>query len=115
MQLKEERHPYTCLCIRNTEMTFITIQNAERNRLSVHVKYHKTTRVRVRCGGNYLQYTTYMPNQRINTVQKETHSKILPSPTYIEITKNSIGLSSTVRTYAYAGHYGYQRSAIEYT
>ena len=76
-------------------------------------KYHKTTHVC--CGGNYLQYTTYMPNQRINTVQKETHSKILPSPTYIEITKNSIGLSSTVRTYAYAGHYGYQRSAIEYT
>jgi len=25
--------------------------------------------------------------------QKETHSKILPSPTYMEITKNSIGLS----------------------
>jgi len=31
---------------------------------------------------------TYMPNQRINTAQKETHSKILPSPTYMEITKN---------------------------
>ena len=56
-------------------------------------KYHKTTRVR--CGGNYLQYTgpMYTPNQRINTAQKETHSKILPSPTYIEITKNSIGLT----------------------
>jgi len=32
-----KRGPYTCLCIRNTEMTFITIQNAERNRLGVHV------------------------------------------------------------------------------
>ena len=32
-----KRGPYTCLCIRNTEMTFITIQNTERNRLSVHV------------------------------------------------------------------------------
>ena len=34
-----------------------------------------------------------LPNQRINTAQKETHSKILPSLTYMEITKNSIGLS----------------------
>jgi len=34
-----------------------------------------------------------MPNQRISTAQTETHSKILPSPAYIEITKNSIGLS----------------------
>jgi len=32
-----KKGPYTCLCIRNAEMTFITIQNAERNRLSVHV------------------------------------------------------------------------------
>jgi len=56
-------------------------------------KYHKTTRVR--CGGSYLHYTgpTYMPNERINTAQKETQSKMLPSPTYMEITKNSIGLS----------------------
>ena len=56
-------------------------------------KYHKTTRVRY--GGSYLHYTgpTYMPNQQINTAQKETHSKLLPSPTYMEITKNSIGLS----------------------
>jgi len=30
-----------------------------------------------------------MPNQRINMAQKEIHSKILPSPTYMEITKNS--------------------------
>jgi len=50
-------------------------------------KYHDTTRVH--CGGNYLHYTgpTYMPNQRVNTAQKETHSKILHSPTYMEITK----------------------------
>ena len=51
-------------------MTFITIQNAERNRLSVHVtKIPKTTHVR--CGGNYLHYTgpTYMPNQRIKTAK----------------------------------------------
>ena len=89
-----KRRPYTCLCICNAEMTFITIQNAERNRLSLHVtKIPQTTRVR--CGGNYLHYTgpTYMPNQRINMAQKESHSKILPSPTYMEITKNSIGLS----------------------
>jgi len=48
--------------------------------------YNKTTRVH--CGGSYLHYTepTYMPNQQINTVQTETHSKILPSPTYMEIT-----------------------------
>jgi len=31
-----KRGPYTCLCIRTAEMTFITIQNAERNRLSVN-------------------------------------------------------------------------------
>ena len=37
--------------------------------------------------------STCMPNQRINTAQTETYSKILPSPTYVEITKNSIGLS----------------------
>jgi len=39
-------------------MTFIMIQNAERNRLSVAYmlqKYHKTTLVR--CGGSYLHYT----------------------------------------------------------
>ena len=89
-----KRGPYMCLCICNAEMTFITIQNAERNRLSLHVtKIPQTTCVR--CGGNYLHYTgpTYMPNQRINMAQKESHSKILPSPTYMEITKNSIGLS----------------------
>jgi len=60
-----KRGQYTCLCIRNAEMTFITIQNAERNQLVYMLqKYHKTTRVR--CGGNYLHYTgpTYMPNQR---------------------------------------------------
>jgi len=52
-------------------------------------KYHKNSRVR--CSGSYLHYTgpTYMPNQRINMAQKEIHSKILPSPTYMEITKNS--------------------------
>ena len=56
-------------------------------------KYQKTTRVR--CGDNYLHYTgpMYIPNQRINTTQKETHSKILPSPTHMEIAKNSMGLS----------------------
>jgi len=56
-------------------------------------KYHKTTHVR--CCGSYLHYTgpTYMPNQRINMAQTETHSKILPSHTYMEITKNSIGLN----------------------
>jgi len=56
-------------------------------------KYHKTTRVH--CGGSYLHYTgpTYMPDQRINMAQTETHSEIMPSPTYMEITKNSIGLS----------------------
>ena len=60
-----KRGQYRCLCIRNAEMTFITIQNAERNQLVYMLqKYHKTTRVR--CGGNYLHYTgpTYMPNQR---------------------------------------------------
>jgi len=31
-----KRGPYTCLCIRNTEITFITIQNAERNRKSYY-------------------------------------------------------------------------------
>jgi len=53
-------------------------------------KYHKTTRVH--CGGSYLHYTgpTYMPDQRINMAQTETHSEIMPSPTYMEITKNSI-------------------------
>ena len=77
-------------CIRNVEITFITIQNAERNRLHVHVTKIPQNYTRVRCGGNYyLHYTgpTYMPNQRINTAQKETHSKILHSPTYMEITK----------------------------
>jgi len=37
--------------------------------------------------------STCMPNQRINTAQTETHSKIFPSPTYMEITKNRKGLS----------------------
>ena len=50
-----KRGPYTCLCIRNAEMTFITIQNADRNSVYMLQKYHKTTRVRWR--GNYLHYT----------------------------------------------------------
>jgi len=40
-----KRGPYTCLGIRNTEMTFITIQNAERNRLSTC--YKNTTKLHV--------------------------------------------------------------------
>jgi len=47
---------YTNNVIRNAEMIFITIQNAERNQLVYMLqKYHKTTCVR--CGGNYLHYT----------------------------------------------------------
>jgi len=82
-----KRGPYTCLCIRNTEMTFITIQNAERNQVSVHVtKIPQNYTCPLRRQLSAL-YWAYMPNQRINTAQKETHSKILPSPTYMEITK----------------------------
>ena len=71
-----KRGPYTCLCICNTEMTFITIQNTVRNRLSVHVtKIPRNYTCPLR--GSYLHYTgpTYMPNQQINTAQTETHSK----------------------------------------
>ena len=67
--------------------------DSKRRKKPMLQKNHKTTRDR--CCGNYLHYTgpTYMANQRINTAQKEIHSKILPNPTYMEITKNSIGLS----------------------
>jgi len=76
-----KRGPYTCLCIRNTEITFITIQNAERNRLSVHVtKIPQNVSVAAAVICTILGLpSTYMPSQRINTAQTETHSKILPS------------------------------------
>ena len=73
-------------------MTFITIQNAERNRLSVHftkIPQNYTCPLRRQLSALYWAYVYAMPNQQINTTQK-TLSKILPSPTYMEITKNSI-------------------------
>ena len=43
-------------CIRNVEITFITIQTQkETDSMYMLQKYHKTTRVR--CGGSYLHYT----------------------------------------------------------
>ena len=58
-------------------------------------KYHKTTLsvvAAVICTILGVP-STCMPSQRINTAQTETHSKIFPSPTYMEITKNRKGLS----------------------
>ena len=84
-----------CLCIRSAEITLITSQNAERNRLSVNhvtkIPQNYTCTLRRQLSALYWAYVGLyaMPNQRINTTQK-TLSKILPSPTYMEITKNSI-------------------------
>jgi len=72
---KCRKKPTQCTCYKNTTKLHVSVAELE--------------------AAIILHYTgpTYMPNQRINTPQKETHSKILPSPTYMEITKNSIALS----------------------
>ena len=67
-----KRGPYTCLGIRNIEMTFITIQNAERNRPSVHftkIPQNYTCPLRRQLSALYWAYVYAMPNQRINTTQ----------------------------------------------
>jgi len=60
-----------------------------RKKLTQCTCYKNTTKLHVSVAAETIcTMPTYMPNQRINTAQKETHSKILPSPTYMEITKN---------------------------
>jgi len=71
---KHRKKPTQCTCYKNT------------------TKLHVSVAAAIICTILGL-LSTYMPNQRINMAQTETHSKILPSPTYMEIMKKSIGLS----------------------
>ena len=77
---KRRKKPTQCTCYKNT------------------TKLHVSVAAAIICSILGLRISRYMPNQRINTAQKETHSKILPGPTYIEITKNSIDLSRSTVT-----------------
>ena len=86
-----KRGPYTCLGITQYRNDFHNDSKRRKNPTQCTF-YKKTTKLHVSIAAAIIctgAYVYAMPNQRINTTQK-TLSKILPSPTYMEITKNSI-------------------------